>query len=136
MWLNPAELTTHLRNEQLSAIARDDETIITAAIDGAIAEAKGYLAAFDTEQIFSTSGPQRHQLLLIFIKDIAVYHFINLCNVGTQYEIRKLRYERAVDWLKDVQKGMARPDLPAKEDPQGNLTPVKYGSNPKRTQHF
>lgn len=138
MFIEADELKTHLRAEQLAAVARDDETIATSAIDGAIAEAKGYLSAFDTEVIFNKTGADRHPLLLILSKDIAVYHFINLCNVGSQYELRQRRYERAIKWLEGVQKGIIIPDLPLKTNSAGEatITPVKFGSNNKRNQHF
>lgn len=138
MWVTKEDLATHLRNEQIAAIARDDETIVEAAIDGAVAEAKGYLEAFDRDTIFTTEGADRNQLLLIFVKDIAVYHLIILSNVNTGYEMRKQRYERAIKWLESVQGGQVTPDLPIKKDESGNAvgTRVKFGGNTKREQHF
>lgn len=137
MFLTPDDLKTHLREEHAELISRADETIITAALSGAIAEAKGYLTAYDTEAIFSAAGDVRDPLLLIFCKDIAVYHLINLCAAGNYYERRQQRYERAVAWLKGVQKGDVVPDLPKKaagEDaPSG---PFHFSSNPKRITHF
>jgi len=138
MFIEAAELNTHLRGEQLAAIARDDETIVTSAIDGAIAETKGYLSVFDTDVIFGKTGKERHPLLLIMVKDIAVWHFINLCNVGSQFELRKSRYERAIKWLEGVQKGIIIPDMPLKTNTDGtaSITVVKFGGNLKRIQHF
>lgn len=138
MFLTTQELKTHLYKENVDIISRDDDTILTAAIDGAVAEAKGYLAAYDREEIFNTTGSRRNALLLIFVKDIAVWHFINLCNVGTEIELRRHRYDRAVDWLKSVQKGDVSPDLPTQEDESGAPTTgiIKFGSNPKRNQHY
>lgn len=141
-YLTIQELNTHLHDEQVEAITRGDNTIAEAAIDAAIAEARGYLTRFDTSRIFSASGTKRNQLLLIFVKDIAVWHLINLCNAGNDLEFRQDRYERAVDWLKGVQHGDVSPDLPERE-PEGGKTeknnpigPIAYGSNPKRCQHF
>lgn len=137
MFLTKEELKTHLYDENVNVISREDDTILTAAIDAAIAEAKGYLAAFDREQVFSQTESERNALLLVFVKDIAVWHFINLCNAGTEIELRRHRYDRAIDWLKSVQKGDVSPDLPTVQDETG-ATPgiVKFGSNPKRNQHF
>ncbi len=138
MFIVEDELKTHLRSEQLSAISRNDDTIAPAAIDGAISETKSYLGDYDTEEIFSKTAGERHPLLLIFVKDIAVWHFIILCNVGTQFEIRQKRYDRAIKWLEGVQAGKITIELPKKTDADGNATkvPVKFSSNPKRTQHF
>ncbi|HHT23161.1 MAG TPA: DUF1320 family protein [Bacteroidales bacterium] len=138
MFLTTEELTTHLYAENLEAITGGDDAILTAAIDGAVAEAKGYLAAYDRDTIFSATGSDRSPLLLIFVKDIAVWHFINLSNAGISLELRQHRYDRAVAWLKAVQKGDISPDLPVAKDDTGTQTAgvIKFGSNPKRNQHF
>lgn len=141
-FLTPEELRTHLYKENIDTIAREDETIVTAAIDAAIEEASGYLGAYDREKIFSAEKEQRNALLLIFVKDIAVWHFVNLCNAGTDLQLRQDRYERAIAWLRSVQRSETRPNLPVPEDADGDGNPDPsvgeyiYGSNPKRWQHF
>lgn len=141
-YLTTEELHTHLHDEIVETITRGDSTIAEAAIDAAIQEASGYLTRFDTGRIFSASGNKRNQLLLIFVKDIAVWHLINLCNAGSDLELREKRYERAVDWLKSVQKGNVSPNLPeqitvtGKPDKNNPLGTIAFGSNPKRVQHF
>lgn len=138
MFIEIDDLKTHLREEHATLISRADETILTAAISGAIAEAKGYLSAYDTEAIFSATGDARESLLLIFCKDIAVYHLINLCAAGNYYERREKRYEQAVAWLKGVQKGDVVPNLPKRKAEDGSNVggPFYLSSNPKRTTHF
>lgn len=137
-FLTPDEMWTHLYKENIDVIARDDETIVMAAIDAAIEEASGYLGAFDREKIFSAEGESRNALLLIFVKDIAVWHFINLCNAGTDLELRQDRYERAIAWLRSVQKSETKPNLPVKAEDDGHAAAGEYifGSNPKRYQHY
>lgn len=139
-FLAPDEMRTHLYKENIDVISRDDETNVTAAIDAAIEEAAGYLGAYDREKIFAAEGDARNALLLIFVKDIAVWHFVNLCNAGTDLQLRQDRYERAVSWLRSVQKSETKPNLPVAEDAEGNPAPAVgeyiYGSNPKRYQHF
>lgn len=141
-YLTTEELHTHLHDEIVETITRGDSTIAEAAIDAAIQEARGYLTRFDTGRIFAATGSKRNQLLLIFVKDIAVWHLINLCNAGSDLELREKRYNRAVDWLKAVQKGNASPDLPERDPEDGKpdknnpLGIIAYGSNPKRVQHY
>ncbi|MDR1102951.1 MAG: DUF1320 domain-containing protein [Tannerella sp.] len=138
MFLTVEELKTHLYGESIQAISGDDGTVLTAAIDGAVQEARGYLAAFDRDAVFGARNGERNALLLIFVKDIAVWHYINLCSAGTELRLRQDRYERAVAWLKAVQKGEVTPDLPAAIDDDGKNPNaiIIYGSNPKREQHF
>lgn len=139
-FITPEELETHLYKENIEAISREDGTILTAAIDAAIEEAYGYLGAYDRKRIFSATGSRRNPLLLIFVKDIAVWHFVNLCNAGTELELREKRYDRAIAWLRQVQKGETTANLPVidndgdgKPDTAGEYI---YGSNPRRKQHF
>ena len=138
MYISPIEITTHLGVEQIEAISDGDETMLTAAIDAATQEAKGYLKAYDIAAELAKTGDARNALLVIFIKDIAVWHFINICHVNTSMTLRQDRYERAVSWLKAVQKGAVQPDLPTVEDPNGvdNSLPYKITSNPKRSNHI
>lgn len=139
-YLTPDELKTHLYQDNVDAITGGDDTIVLSAIDGAIQEAKGYLAYYDRDAIFGAEGDNRNALLLIFVKDIASWHLINLCNAGTDLSFREARYLRAIDWLKGVQAKKVVPDLPVldedgdgKDDQPGAYL---YGSNPKRHQHF
>lgn len=141
-FLTPEELQTHLYKENIATISREDDAIVAAAIDAAIEEAWGYLGAYDRKKIFGAVGDQRNALLLIFVKDIAVWHFVNLCNAGTDLQLRQDRYERAVAWLKSVQRSDTKPNLPVVEDADGDGKPDPaigeyiFGSNPKRSQHF
>jgi len=137
-FLNNEEMKTHLYKENVDVISRGDDAIMTAAVDAAIQEAKGYLRAYDVDRIFSATGGYRNALLLLFIKDLATWHFLILCNAGHELQLRQDRYDRAVAWLKAVQKGDVTPDLPVIDD--GGSTSgagiIKFGSNPKRGQHF
>ena len=51
-FITPKELETHLYKENIEAISREDETILTAAIDAALQEAYGYLGAYDRQKDF------------------------------------------------------------------------------------
>jgi len=136
MFIEIHELITHLRAESIASIIRNDETLAYAAIDGAVAEAKGYLSRFNTSAIFSATRDNRHQLLLIFIKDIAVWHLCNLVNPNIDLKLRKERYDRAIAWLKDVQAGIIQPDLPPATGIDINTGIISYGSNNKNTYEW
>lgn len=141
-FLTSEELKTHLYKENIETIARTDETLVMAAIDAAIQEAYGYLGAYDRTMIFTAEGSARNALLLIFVKDIAVWHFVNICNAGTDLQLRQDRYERAISWLRSVQRSETKPDLPVAYDAVADGTSSApageyiFGSNPKRHQQF
>ena len=138
-FLSPTELQTHLYKESIDTIARMDEALLLAAIDAAVQEAAGYLGSYNRDLIFNNPS-ERNALLLLFVKDIAVLHFINLCNAGCELDLREKRYDRAIAWLKQVQRGEVTPMLP-RVDKDNDGTPDAsteyiYGSNPKRNQHY
>lgn len=138
MFLSPEEMKTHLYAENVDVIARGDESIMKAAISSAVAEMRGYMRAYDVNAVFSATGDNRDDLVLTYCKDIATWHFLVLCNAGHELKLRQDRYDRAISWLKSVQKGDFVPDLPPAQDENGNTgtSIIKFGSNPKRGQHF
>jgi phage gp36-like protein len=136
MYITLDEIKTHLYDEQIEAISGTDDTILTAAIDGATQEAKGYLHKFNIPAIFGEVGDARNALLVIFVKDIAIWHYINLANPGTDYKSRQDRYNRAVSWLKSVQAGEVVPDLPIAVQPDNTAGSVSWNSNYKRENYI
>lgn len=137
-YLSIDELKNYVGTENADVITRNDDTIVTAAIDTAIAEAKSYLSAYNRITIFSTTGTDRNELLLTMVKDCAAWHLMKLSNAGVNYEFRKQIYDRAIKWFEDVQRSKAMPDLPTLEDEDGtpDSNTVRYGSNSKKTQRF
>lgn len=83
-----------------------DPNIIEVCEDRAIAEMRSYLSkSYDCDRIFSARGAERHNLVLMFALDIAIYHIFCLHNPYKIADIRKERYNRAMDWLKMVGRG-------------------------------
>ena len=143
MYLTIEDMYTHIYKENIDTISRGDDAAMLSAIDAAIAEASGYLTRYDTAKIFSAQGSERNAILLLFVKDIAAWHFVNLCNAGVDLDLREKRYDRAIEWLKNNQ-NRANPSLPALTDStQADGIPTvcchrgfDYGSNPKRVNHY
>ena len=133
MYTNKDELKSHMNIDDIDVITGQDDAIADGAIDTAISEAKGYLSNYNTPAIFQAEAAHRHPLLLTFIKDIAVWHLIVLSNYKADQQFRQDRYNRAIAWLKGVQKGDITPDLPLGENTPGQII---YGSNQKRLNHF
>lgn len=137
-YLTQPEIKTHLYDGVIGEINRADVTILQSAIDAAIEEAKGYLTAFDTNAIFATTGDERNPILLLYIKDISVWHYIQLANPNVDMELRKIRYEKAIEYLLRIQNGKVNPTLPypATPPPGDAENYIKYGGNEKRTLNF
>lgn len=128
-----------IHREILDALTRDDDTIVEICEDRAIAEMRCYLSKrYDCDRIFSASGNDRHQLVLMMVLDIAVYHIFCIHNPQKLSQIRKDRYERAVEWMKAVAHEdisiEGAPMLPEEERMSG--TSFRIRSNPKRVSHM
>lgn len=109
------------------------------AISAAIAEAKGYLRAYDVVKIFEdVEEIDRNPILLLYTKDCAVWHYIQLANPAVDMSLRLTRYEKAIEWFKMVQSGKTNPDLPYPQltPPDEPSNYMKWGSIPKRNNNF
>ena len=119
--------------------ASENSTIIEDCEMTAISEMKSYLnKAYDVEKIFTAEGKARHPLILMMAKDIATYHIFCIHNPYKMSQIRKERYERAIDWLKGVARGEitidGAPRLP--EEEAAEKSPWQVENNALRETHF
>lgn len=128
-----------VHREILDALVRDDESLVEICEDRAIAEMRCYLSKrYDCDAIFSASGEGRNQLILMMVIDIAVYHIFCIHNPQKLSQIRKDRYERAVEWMRAVAdeeisiEGV--PLLP--EDERAAKASLMFKSNRKRVNRL
>lgn len=140
MFVNTSEIYTHLYPETIRTISGEDELMLTSAIKAAISEVKMYLHAYDLNKLFGATGDDRDDALLLWVKNVAVWHYIVIANPNVDYEARERRYKYTIATLKEIQSGDAVPDgFPPKTDEDGNKTELnvmKVGSNPAREQHI
>lgn len=138
-YLEIEEMTTHIYEEDMDTISHGDDAAMMSAIDAAIEEVQGYLTKYDTGKIFAARGKERNPILLLFVKDIAAWHFCNICNAGVDMEMREKRYDRAVEWLRNNQ-NRQNPNLPAAPSAHTERCPlhgeIAFGNNRKRDNHF
>lgn len=137
-FIDPEDYDASVRREIIEALTRGDDAILDICEDRAIEEMKSYLSArYDADAIFDACGANRHPLVLMMCLDIAAYHLYSAGNPQKmQNGIRKDRYERAVEWLKGVQRGNISVNgipLLEKEERQHDFL---WMSNPKRTVRF
>ena len=127
-FIDPEDYDATVHRDIIDSLTRGDNSILDICEDRAIAEMKSYLSArYDVENIFSARGTERHPLVLMMCLDIATYHTNG---------IRQNRYERAVEWMKGVQKGSVSINgAPLLEDDL-QQSPFFLKSNPKRSTRF
>jgi len=122
----------------LDVINQSDPENLKRAERYAIEEMKGYLRAaepsktgiapYDVNATFSTTGPGRNSQLVMYACDIALYHLIAWLPQRIGFEIREIRYKRAIDWLESVQAGEVILDIPLIEVEQESNIHIKWGS--------
>lgn len=136
MYIETNEITTHLGVEQIEAISDGDSTKLEEAINSALVQVRGYLKGkYDIAAEFAKIGAARNSLLVTYVKDIAVWHFINICHVNTSIEERAKRRDDAVKDLMKAQKGdfdFELPPLPAEQ----KADTITYSSNRRRNNHY
>ena len=100
------ELTDYdasIHREILDALTREDNAVVEICEDRAVEEMRCYLSKrYDCDRIFTRTGDERSQLVLMMAIDIAVYHIFSIHNPRNLSPLRKERYERAVEWLRAV----------------------------------
>lgn len=100
-------------------------------------EMAGYLRnRYDTEKIFSATGEERNDTIVMYACDITLYHLVSWLPGKMGHEIRKERYEYAIKWLEKVQSGKVTPDLPTYIGENGEEdvnNPVKWGAGKNNT---
>ncbi|AEL23856.1 phage protein Gp36 family protein [Cyclobacterium marinum] len=131
------DFKTHIYAELIDAITRADDSIIEEAIKSAESQAKGYLSRFDIDALFSTTGTDRDSMLMMYLKDLACWHFILLGNPNIHMEVVKERYNDAIKELGKIQSGKVVPHgWPPATSPEGADTYFHVSSAPKRETRY
>ena len=115
----------------LDELTGGDDGIIDELSAEAVEEVKSYLnARYDVATIFDATGPERNKTILMYCKDIGLYHIYSIYTFREIPAIRVTRYKKAIHWLEQVCEQRINPEgLPM------NKTYVKTGSNEKRINH-
>ncbi|GHT15067.1 hypothetical protein AGMMS4956_14240 [Bacteroidia bacterium] len=126
-------------DDALDVIQQSDDNNRQRAQGYAIEEVSSYLRSrYDIAAAFAAEGEARNAQLVMITCDVALYHLASWLAKRSGFEIRQLRYERAIKWLESVQKGIASPDLPLITDSTGNDigNPVRWGSWGKNSYEY
>lgn len=100
--ITPQNLLGNLYREAVELIDDGDAENAQKAIMAAQMEVKGYLSRYDADATLAADNA----LLDVYVRDIAVWHFIVLGNPTIEEPYRLARYERAIEFLTSVQKGV------------------------------
>ncbi|MFY7828062.1 MAG: hypothetical protein ACOVQ4_13120 [Flectobacillus sp.] len=133
MFVSKEEFQTHLYEEAQVVISRNDDAKVDTALRTAQRIVARHLSAYDTNAIFGASGEdkEKYEELILYVKDIAKWNFISVCNVQADLELAKQRYDDAIANLKSIQKTSIIPDWPLAQD-NSDPQPWISGSQPKQ----
>lgn len=97
----------------------------------ALKEVSAYLGGrYDLKAALDAEVEERDDALVGFTIDIALYYMSASLPSRMGFEIRKEFYEKAIAFLKEVQKGNSTLDIPTLTGPNGEEdynNPIRYG---------
>mgnify|MGYP000333161338 CR=1 FL=1 len=146
MFLQITDLGSTIYSYQIEAITEGNDDIKDIALAAAEEEIKSYLTGnnqiewldgrlnYDVDAIFSASGTDRNALIVKHCVIIAKWWLVDLCNADMIYEQSKERYDRTINWLKQLASGevniksLPQIDTEAQENPR---QPFSFGSRKK-----
>lgn len=131
MFLNNLDYQVMIGQRAFDLIQQSDEENRRRAEEMAREEMAGYLRPrYDVERIFARRGEQRNMQIVMFLCDITLYHLVSWLPQKMGYEVREIRYRRAIEWLQGVQSGKIVPDLDTPNDLNSDPQPynLKWGS--------
>lgn len=126
-------------DQTLAVINQQSEDNLLRAEKYAIEEMSSYLRSkYDVEKTFSAVNDERNPQIVMYCCDITLYHLIAWLPKRIGFEIREIRYKRAVEWLEQVQNSKASPDLPLLTDETSGqpVSNFRYGSWQKNNYEY
>jgi phage gp36-like protein len=138
-FLNFEDYKTLIKDDVLQAVMDNDKTIVLEVELMAQSEMESYLnQRYDVANIFNKTANNRNPLILMYMIDIVLYHIHARINPKFIPDIRKDRYEVAINWLNKVARGELNPDLPKIDNSETPLAGLgnRWGSNTKYNHQF
>ena len=131
-FIEKVDFNTIITTGTLDYLSGNDDDIVLEMADEAVEEMKSYLVdRYNITSVFDMTGSERNKTLLMYGKDIALYHLFSRRHTNQIPTIRAKRYEAAMDWLRKVQKQEINPvGLPI-----SGIKMVASGGNTKRENH-
>ena len=113
-FIQETDYEVQARKEILSLLDDTDQrTAILKAERFAVSQIRKYIGGrYDCDTIFSATGDDRDDYIIMITIDITLYHLWSKKAPKSVPEHRKIRYNDALDWLTNVGSGEMPTDLP------------------------
>ncbi|MCR5714403.1 MAG: DUF1320 domain-containing protein [Bacteroidales bacterium] len=138
-FLTTIDYDATIHRDFLDATVREDASLVEICEDRAIMEMRSYLSKrYDCDRLFQARGEERNQLVMMMAMDIAVYHLLSIANPQKLSQVRRDRYDRAMEWLRQVADyKVSIPDAPLlPEETRMEHTPMLVASGKKRHNYM
>lgn len=138
MFLTTEDYTALIRNEIKDILLENySEVKLHIAQQIAIDQVKNYLSGrYDVAEIFSKEGTERNAHIVMLTLDCTLYLLYTSTVPKRMPEIRSVRYQDAIDWLKAVGSGEISANLPLIKSQDGqHLIGVKIQSKYKASSN-
>lgn len=140
-----ADFKTHIYEETMDEISREDDSIVTDCIEAAISEAAGFMNKYDVDKLLGTPDTNATVIdknLKRKVLDIAKFYLVTLGNPNIDYEATVNTYEMTINnYFKLIQNGKLAPSKPkwpyldtTTQDTPPEGDSIEWNSNKKR-QH-
>lgn len=132
MFLEKEDYTTSIKLAVIDSMTGGSDDILNAISNEAVEELKSYLnSRFEVQVIFDAAGDERNKTLMMYAKDIALYHLYSINSLSSIPQTRINRYNKAIQWLEQVSEQKINPE----GLPLNAKSFIKTGSNEKRINH-
>ena len=113
----------------LMALVDNDDSIVHELTNEAVNDMTSYLnARYRADELFEKTGDARDKTLMMYCRDIALFHIFSIYNFRVIPAIRETRYKKALLWLQEVSQQKINPE----GFPINDKSFVKSGTNDKR----
>ena len=146
MFILKTDLPSTIYGYQLEQITEGNDDIVNVAMAAAEEEIRSYLSGnnkiewndgrlkYDVNAILTATGSSRNALILKHGVTITKWWIVELCNADVIYEQTKERYDRAINWLKQLASGEVNLSTLPTIDPEtvsDEKQPFSFGSRKK-----
>jgi phage gp36-like protein len=140
MFLTIEDYKAVVDDRTLDVVHQSDAANLQRAEGYAIDEISSYLRAaesnktgirpYDVAAAFAATGEERNRQLVMYTCDVALYHLIAWLPQRIGFEIREIRYRRAIEWCESVQSGKVILDIPLvpADEPDSEGNKIRWGS--------
>ena len=146
MFITKEDLPSSMYGYQIEQITEGNDDIVDLAMAAAEEELRSYLTPnnkieyldgrliYDVDAILSATEAARNALILKHGVTLSKWWIVDLCNADVIYEQAKERYDRAINWLKQLAAGdvnLSTLPLINNDTEENQRQPFSFGSRDK-----